>query len=109
MRRGQIYWVNLEPSDPPEFGKTRPCVVISGTLPNQTLKTVAIVPLSTQPPEIWPLRIPINIPQHKIKISFAVIPGIRQVSKHRFLDCLGQVPVDQMKSLDEAIQIYLSD
>jgi mRNA-degrading endonuclease toxin of MazEF toxin-antitoxin module len=29
MKRGGIYWVNLGPTQPPEFGKTRPGLVVS--------------------------------------------------------------------------------
>lgn len=107
MKRGSIYWVSLEPSEPPEFGKLRPCIVVSGTSQNLVLSTVVVVPLSTQEPEIWPLRVAVKIP--KIKTSFAVVPGIRQVSKMRFKEQIGSLNSSQLRSLDEALQLYLSD
>src|SRR3990172_2093101 len=81
MKRGSIYWVNLEAGSPPEFGKVRPGLIVSNSDQNSILKSVVILPLSTQSPEIWPLRLEIQMP--KGKSSFVVIPGIRQVSKTR--------------------------
>lgn len=109
MKRGSIYWINLEPSLPPEFGKLRPCVVVSGTSQNLLLPTVVVVPLSTQAPEIWPLRVGLKIPINRHKMSFAVIPGLRQVNKQRFENGIGMLNASQIRSLDEAIACYLSD
>ncbi len=81
MRRGTVCRVNLAPAHPPERGKTRPGVVGSSSDQSALLGTVVIVPLSSQAPEIFPLRIALHAP--KAKRSFAVIPGIRQVSKRR--------------------------
>ena len=32
MRRGSVWWINLEPVSPPELGKVRPAVVISNSV-----------------------------------------------------------------------------
>ncbi|MCF6313750.1 MAG: type II toxin-antitoxin system PemK/MazF family toxin [Verrucomicrobiales bacterium] len=107
MKRGSIYWVNLGASHPPEFGKTRPGLVISNSIQNSILDSVVVVPLSSRPGEIWPLRLPLT--GVKGKISFAVLPGIRQVSKSRLVKPMGFATSDFMSSLDEALLLYLSD
>lgn len=107
MRRGSIYWINLEPSHPPEFGKIRPGLIISNSEQNLRLSTVVILPLSSQPPEIWPLRV--GFKGQKGKESFVVVPGIRQVSKERLQTCLGMVPESFLERVDEALEIYLKD
>ncbi len=81
MRRGTICWVNLEPVSPPELGKTRPAVVISNSDQNLVLQSVVVVPLSSRAPEIWPLRIRMELSRKQA--SYAILPGIRQVSKAR--------------------------
>lgn len=107
MKRGAICWVNLEPSTPPEFGKTRPALVISNSEQNAALSTVVVLPLSNQAPEIWPLRLKMALP--KGKSSFVVIPGIRQVNKSRLLEVMGHASPELMTAVESALDAYLKD
>ena len=107
MKRGAIYWVNLEPTVPPELGKVRPGLIISNSEQNARLPTVVILPLSSQPPEIWPLRLRFQMP--KGKESFVIVPGIRQVNKKRLQGMISLVPLSFLAKVDYALQAYLSD
>jgi len=107
MKRGTICWVNLEPTSPPEFGKTCPAVIISNSVQNMVLQTVVVLPLSTQPPEIWPLRLTLGLP--KRKKSYVVMPGIRQVAKTRLLDVIGFCSMKDMERITGALEAYLQD
>ena len=107
MKRGTICWVNLEPVSPPELGKTRPAIVVSNSDQNLVLQSVVVVPLSSQAPEIWPLRLRFELPRGKA--SFAVLPGIRQVSKTRIQETVGLAQASEMSRLDQALSLYLND
>lgn len=108
MKRGSVVRINLSDALPPEMGKTRPGIVISNSEQNKILSTLVVIPLSTRPPEIWPLRM--KLPSIRgLRESFAVVPGIRQVSKTRILEELGLVPERFMVDLDDAISAYLND
>jgi mRNA interferase MazF len=108
MTRGSIVRVNLEDGQPPEFGKTRPAIVISNDEANAVLPTVVVIPLSTLPPEIWPLRI--RLPELPgLRQSYAVLPGLRQISKGRIVESLTDAPADVLNSLQAACQAYLGD
>ena len=107
MRRGSLYWINLGSSIPPEFGKTRPGLILSNSVHNSALETVVVLPLSSQPPEIWPLRLKLGMP--KGKTSFAVVPGIRQVSKARLQESIGFVSRDELDRITEAVSLYLGE
>jgi mRNA-degrading endonuclease toxin of MazEF toxin-antitoxin module len=107
MRRGTIYWINLEPSSPHEFGKSRPGLILSNSVQNFALDTVVALPLSRRPPEIWPLRLKIRL--QKGNDSFVVLPAIRQVSKARLLDVVGFLGSQEMNRIAEALEAYLSD
>ena len=107
MRRGAIHWINLGSVSPPGFGKTRPGLIVSNSAQNQILDSVVVVPLSTNPGEIWPLRLRIAVADGRD--SFAVLPGIRQVSKARLLDALGAASPGFMRRLDQALSLYLCD
>ncbi len=105
MKRGSIVWINLEDTSPPEIGKTRPGVVVSNTEQNHILPTVVIVPFSSRAPAIWPLRLRVEAP--KLKTSYAITPGIRQVSRDRLMEVVGLASTDFLAELDEAISAYL--
>ena len=107
MKRGSTYWINLGASTPPELGKVRPGIVVSNSIQNEQLDSVVIVPLSTRAPEIWPLRLRVDV--HGMKTSYAVIPGIRQVSKSRLQEPLGRAPGDAMARIGAALALYLGD
>jgi mRNA interferase MazF len=107
MRRGSVYWINLEPASPPELGKVRPAIVVSNSVYNERLESVVVVPLSTRAPEIWPLRLKVAVPGQGG--SFAIIPGIRQVSRARLHEPIGQLRAQVMVRVNEAIALYLGD
>lgn len=107
MRRGSVYWIHLGTGSPPEFGKTRPGLVVSNSVQNGILDSIVVIPLSTTPGEIWPLRIKLDVQEGKP--SFAVLPGIRQVSKKRLMDFIGFASPRFLKRLDEALALYLND
>ena len=106
MKRGTVIWVNLSDTHPPEMDKVRPAVVLSNGILNVRLGTVAVVPLSTQSGEIWPLRVKVTAGR---KASYAVIPGIRQIAKTRLLDTIGTLPPAELRQVEKALAEYLSD
>ncbi len=52
IKRGEVYWAQLDPTIGAEIQKTRPVVVMSNTSINKARRTVVIVPLSTSAPVI---------------------------------------------------------
>ncbi len=55
VKRFDIYWVNLDPTQGREIQKTRPCVVVSPDEMNSALGTVMVVPLTSTTID-WPFR-----------------------------------------------------
>lgn len=105
MKRGTVVWVDLSDTTPPEMGKVRPGIVVSGTAHNDVLNTVVVVPTSSIAPEIRPLRLAVG--SFAGKDSYAVIPGIRQVRKGRLRGVIGQLSHEHLVALDECLEAYL--
>ncbi len=79
LRRGDFFWVELDPARGAEIAKTRPCLVLSGSEINQHRKTVVVVPLTTTAsPEAPPLFIAVPLAGASSK---ARIEHIRSVEK----------------------------
>ena len=108
MMRGLIVRLNLANASPPELNKTRPAIVLSNSGQNRLLQSVVAVPLSTRPPHIWPLRL--VVPETAgLRDSYAVVPGIRQVSKARVVEEIAMVPEEFLTELVDAVTAYLND
>jgi mRNA-degrading endonuclease toxin of MazEF toxin-antitoxin module len=105
MKRGTVVWVDLGDTNPPEMGKIRPAIVVSGTAHNEVLPTIVVVPTSSLPPEIWPLRLPVGT--FAGKETYAVVPGVRQVRKGRLRGILGQLTAERLSTLDSCLDAYL--
>lgn len=105
MKRGTVVWVDLNDAMPPEMGKVRPGIVVSGSPHNELLNTVVVVPTSSLAPEIWPLRLAVG--RFGGKESHAIIPGIRQVRKGRLRGELGELSAEKLAALDECLEAYL--
>lgn len=107
MKRGNIWKINLESASLPEFGKVRLGIIISNSDMNLLLPTVLIIPVSSRPPDNFPLRVEFKMPDGRF--SYAVVPGMRQIKKERLAAPLGLVDESTIDKLFEAISIYLRD
>lgn len=105
MKRGTIVWVDLSDTTPPEMGKVRPAIIVSGDAHNPVLPTLVVVPTSSLAPEIWPLRLDVGL--FAGKQSFAILPGIRQVRKGRLRGELGRLSAEKLRALDDCLLAYL--
>ena len=53
-RRGEVWWVNFDPSVGSETRKQRPAVVISNDVANKHLKRYQVVPLTSRVDKVYP-------------------------------------------------------
>jgi len=81
MNRGDVYWVNLDPTAGSEIKKTRPCVIIGANPINRARRTVVVIPLSSAGTPNPPLVIEVDCLGRK---ALAVCDQIRAVDKSRF-------------------------
>ncbi|MDC9726390.1 MAG: type II toxin-antitoxin system PemK/MazF family toxin [Candidatus Thioglobus sp.] len=48
VKRGEVYWVKLDPTKGSEIRKTRPCLVISTNDMNKVLPRILIAPITSK-------------------------------------------------------------
>jgi len=87
-RRDEIWLVSLDPSLGSEIRKTRAALVVSPNEPNQYLRTVIIVPL-TSTERRYPTRVSITFQKKRGQVA---LDQIRAVDRQRLVRKLGAAP-----------------
>jgi mRNA interferase MazF len=105
MNRGDIYWVDLNPTRGAEINKLRPCVLVGATPINQARHTVVIVPLSTAAQARPPITISVCCLGKQVT---AICDQIRTVDKGRLKKSAGQLSEKDLDALDEGLRQVLS-
>ena len=104
MNRGDVYWVDLEPTKGSEINKLRPCVLVGATPINQARHTVIVVPLSTSAKARPPITLSVTCLN---KTVTAICDQIRTVDKSRLKKQAGSLSFKDMHTLDDGLRQVL--
>ncbi|MFT4058208.1 MAG: type II toxin-antitoxin system PemK/MazF family toxin [Legionella sp.] len=105
MNRGDIYWVDLNPTTGSEINKQRPCVLVGATPINQARHTVVVIPLSTSAKARHPITIAVSCLDKQVT---AICDQIRTVDKSRLKKFAGTLSDKDLNSLDDGLRQVLS-
>ncbi len=104
VRRGEVWWVSLDPTRGSEIRKTRPAVVLTADGLNRVRRTVVVVPLSTGPAP----RPPIVVATPSAgAASVAVCDQVRAVDKSRLTRQGGQLKAADLRAVEDGVRIVL--
>lgn len=108
IKRGEVYWVNLDPTIGAEIKKTRPAVVVSNDVNNVHAQTITILPLTTSTEKIYPFEVllPAGAFGNK-EASKAKANQIRTVDKRRLSGAMGLLPEKIMAQIEDALRLHL--
>lgn len=104
MNRGDVYWVNLDPTRGSEIKKKRPCVIVSANPLNRARKTVVVIPLSSKKTVIAPITVQVSCLK---KQGIAVIDQIRAVDKTRLVKFIETLPDHEITEIEQALRQIL--
>ncbi|MBI5567358.1 MAG: type II toxin-antitoxin system PemK/MazF family toxin [Chloroflexi bacterium] len=90
VKRGDVFWANLDPTVGVEIKKTRPVVVVSNNVINQHSQLVIVVPLTTNVTRLSPSHVLIPAGEGGLsQDSKAVTEQIRAMDKRRLASRIG--------------------
>lgn len=111
VRRGDIYYANLDPVTGRETGKTRPVLVIQNDIGNIYSPTtiVAVITEYSEKKASYPICVGVKKGNGLKKDSVVNLSQIRTIDKKRLRDPkLGTLPNDSMKKVDNALKNSLA-
>ncbi len=110
MKRGEIYYANLDPTVGSEINKRRPVLIVSNDINNRVSDVVTVLPITSNVSRIYPFEVLLTQAESGLpKDSKVQSQQIRSVAKQRLSGkTMGQLPNEKMQAIDTAIRLHLS-
>ena len=109
IRRGDVFWVDLNPVKGSEQAGRRPVVVIQNDVGNEVAPTVIVAPLTTKSfTKHYPINV--HIPRGIAGLkedSTILLSQIRTIDKTRLARKIGHLPSSYLKQVDQATCLSL--
>jgi len=114
MRRGDVVWVDLDPTRGSEANKRRPAVIVSNDGANRTAQSlgrgvITVVPVTSNTSRVFPFQVLLPAESCGLpKLSKAQAEQVRSVSVDRLSKPIGTVPRSLLGQLDDALRLHLA-
>jgi len=109
VRRGEIYWVDLEPVKGSEQGGVRPCLVVQNDTSN-LYSPLTIVASITSKIKSRKFATNVFLPENSAglgKDSIILLNQLKTIDKRRIIKKVGMLDSETMRKIDFAIKISL--
>lgn len=100
MKRYEVRWADLDPTQGSEMARTRPVVIVSLDVLNARLQTLTVCPLTTQLHPTWRTRLTVRVAKRQAEIA---VDQIRTISKARLGKKLGALTPNDASALRRLI------
>jgi mRNA interferase MazF len=104
MKRGEVWWVEFDPSVGTEIRKTRPAVIVSNDAANRNLSRVVVVPLTSSTGRQYPGEALVTV---EGQASKAMADQIMAADKARLKSQLGTLNKADLQAVEDAIRVHL--
>jgi len=101
-RRGDVYWVNLDPTVGTEVKKTRPAVILSNNAQNVAGQRVLAAPVTSNISRMYSFEALIRIEGRPAK---AMLDQVRCLDQSRLGRYIATISKQEMKAVEKALRI----
>jgi mRNA interferase MazF len=107
-KRGEVYYVNFDPTIGVEIKKTRPAMIIQNDIGNTFSQATIVAAITSTKRKISPYEVFLKAGEGGLqKDSIVLLNQIRTIDKRRLGKRLGTISAETMKKADRAIAISL--
>lgn len=100
MKRGQVYYADLNPVTGSEQGGIRPCLIIQNDAGNYHSPTVIVATMTTQKKNDLPTHVPASKEDYCLNTNTTILlEQLRTIDKSRLRDFVGRLSEHTMKKL----------
>ncbi len=109
IKRGELYYADLSPVVGSEQGGIRPVLVVQNDVGNKYSPTIIAAAVTSQINKAkLPTHIELSAKEYGLqKDSVVLLEQIRTLDKQRLKDKIGEVPLDTMQKINQALMISL--
>lgn len=108
LKRGEVYFADLNPTIGSEQGGTRPVVIIQNDIGNIHSPTVIVASITTQMKSKLPTHVAVCEKDKLSQTSIVMLEQIRTIDKRRIKKFVCNLCGETMEKIDKAIGISLS-
>ncbi len=106
VKRGEIYYADLDPVQGSEQGGQRPVVILQNNVGNKFSPTTIVASITSQskkklPTHVYLDNINCNL-QHK---SCVLVEQLKTIDKTRLLSFVGELSPNEMKKIEKCLKI----
>src|ERR1700687_3851734 len=101
-KRGDIYWIQLDPTIGTEVQKTRPCLILSNNSQNKKGIRVITAPITSQVKSIYPFEAKVLIKGRECKV---LLDQIRALDKQRIASKIDSIDLQTMIQVEDALKV----
>ncbi len=105
IKRGQIWFVRLDPAEGTEPRKTRACLVLQNDIGNQYSETITIAPFLTSGKYPFVVNVTATFQNGLDKTRGLNLSKIRSVSRKRFNNYIGAIETKYWSEIERALLI----
>lgn len=110
MKRGEIYYADLNPTVGSETGKRRPVLLVSNNANNRAANTVTVLPITSNVNKVYPFEVLIQPEDSGLpKASKVQAQQIRTISIERLDGSrVGRLSPPLMNRINAALKLHLT-
>jgi mRNA interferase MazF len=105
MQRGEVWWVEFDPSVGSEIKKTRPAIIVSNDAANRNLARVVVVPVTSNIERQYPGEAIVQVGEQSSK---AMTDQIMAADKARLKGKICILSKADMLAVEDAIKVHLA-